>query len=360
MNVFTQEGSPEFNARLAATLQELAQEIQSAMPTDFLALILSGGYGRGEGACVIRDGKESLYNDLDLFLVVKSPMAIPPEVKKITHTYEQQLGIEVDIGKPLTIPDIQNFPHQLMWQDLLQSHYVILGEETILTGNAPDYLLQPLPQVEALRLLLNRGSGLLQAIIQAYELSKDPQHKLPDADFVRRNRFKCTLALGDALLISHGLYSPPLSDRLHTIQTNSKDFAIKSKNRILKLYETAALFKTNPDSAEKKQPGIKDLLEIATFWKEILLYVESRRTGANWTSILAYSQDAFIRESDQHTVKRRLRNLVKNLRLKRISMRYPRERLYRQLAELLGQSNPADEKWMQEAQEFLRVWSQYN
>ena len=105
---------------------------------------------------------------------------------------------------------------------------------------------------------------------------------------------------------------------------------------------------------------MKDLLEIATFWKDILLYVESRRTGTKWDSTMAYSQDSFIREPDQHTAKRRLRNLVKNIRLKRVSMRYPRERLYRQLAALLDHGNPAEEKWLQEAQNFLQVWSQYN
>ncbi len=358
--IFSQAGSPEFNQRIGQILDNLAQEVKKELPSHFIALVLAGGYGRGEGACVIRHGEEALYNDLDLFLIVDTPMAVPESIRSITHGYEKQLGIEVDIGKPLTIKDIKCFPHQLMWQDLLDGHYVVLGASDILTSNAPRYLTSPLPQVEALRLLLNRGSGLLQALMQSHLLSVDAQHKLPDADFIRRNRAKCMLALGDSLLISYGIYSSPLVKRTLALRTHAQEMSIPTMDRIQLLFDEAARFKVRPDSLPVEQPALPALLETAALWTEVLLHTESHRTKQQWASPQAYAHAHFIREPEQHTIKRLLRNLVRNAQQKRLSFHYPRERLYHQLARLLDQPHPEQSAWMREAQVFLSVWRQYN
>lgn len=357
---FSQAGSPEFNQRLGEILDNLAQEVKKELPSHFIALVLAGGYGRGEGACVLRHGEKSLYNDLDLFLIVDTPMAVPESIRSITHGYEKQLGIEVDIGKPLTLKDIKSLPHQLMWQDLIDGHYVVLGDSDILTRHAPAFLTSPLPQVEALRLLLNRGSGLLQALMQSHLLSTDAQHNLPDADFIRRNRAKCMLALGDSLLISYGVYSSPLAKRIQALHTQAKAMSIPSMDRIQGLFDEAARFKVRPDSLPTEQPALPALIETAALWVEVLLHTEALRTKRQWSSLHAYAHDLFIREPEQHTAKRLLRNLVRNAQNKRLSFHYPRERLYRQLARLLDQPHPEQTAWMREAQEFLSVWRRYN
>jgi len=127
LNIYSSTGSEQFNKFLDNTLQALGSEIQQAVGEPFLALILAGGYGRGEGACVLKDGKEAPYNDFDLFLVCRDRTALSNKVLQITKKYEELLGIEVDIGKPLTLDMIKGLPHQLMWQDLLESHKVIVG-----------------------------------------------------------------------------------------------------------------------------------------------------------------------------------------------------------------------------------------
>ncbi len=357
---FSQAGSPEFNQRVGEILDNLAQEVKKEIPSHFIALVLAGGYGRGEGACVLRHGSQSLYNDLDLFLIVNTPMAVPESIRSITHGYEKQLGIEVDIGKPLTIKDIKSFPHQLMWQDLLDGHYVILGDSDILKRNAPDYLSKPLPHVEALRLLLNRGSGLLQALMQSHLLAVDARHTLPDADFIRRNRAKCMLALGDSLLISYGVYTPPLAKRTLALQEQAEKIPMAHMDVIQQLFQQAAEFKVRPDSLPTEQPPLPVLLETASLWVEVLLHTEANRTKRQWASPQAYSHDLFIREPEQHTPRRLVRNLVRNAQRKRISFHYPRERLYRQLSRLLSQPHPEQKAWMREAQEFLSLWRQYN
>lgn len=360
MTTYSATGSKQFNLYIDKTLKELADEIEKAMKDSFLALILAGGYGRGEGACVIRDGKESAYNDFDLFVVVKDPLTLSSEVERITKAYEQRLGIEVDIGKPLTLSSIQQFPHQLMWQDLLESHHVIKGDPNILINNAPSSLNAPLPQVEALRLLLNRGSGLLQAIIQSYTLTVNSKHILPDTDFIRRNKEKCTLALGDSLLITHSLYTPPLAMRTKVLREHTATIQLEHIQRIIDLYERAAQFKTQPDSLEKEQPSLSHLKDIATLFIEVVLYCERERTGKKWGTPHEYASDSFIREKEQHTPKALLRNLIKNMKSKKLSPFYPREKLYGELLLLLEKPQPESDKWRKRGSEFLKIWNECN
>ena len=356
MNIYSKAGSAQFNAFLESTLKELGSEIHQAVGEPFLALILAGGYGRGEGACVMRDGKESPYNDFDLFLVCREKITLSDKVLQVTKKYEHRLGIEVDIGKPLTLSMIENLPHQLMWQDLLQSHKVIEGDSNILLDHAPAYLSESLPKIEALRLLLNRGSGLLQAIIHCHERMQDAKHVLPDQDFIRRNREKCTLALGDSLLITHLLYTPPLEERTQTLLDQGKNLPIPQPERLLPLYGQAAHFKTHPDSLKQEQSSLSDLQEIARLWVEVMLYCERDRTGKGWKRAEAYKQDHFLREPEQHTPKNLVRNLGKNVKEGRLSLLYPREKLYGQLAVLLEDSKPEETAWRKEADSFLAAW----
>jgi hypothetical protein len=338
----------------------LGKEIEQAMGEPFLALILAGGYGRGEGACIQKDGKEAPYNDFDLFVVTRKRTSLSEEILEITKAYEEKLGIEVDIGKPLTIDMIKVLPHQLMWQDLLQSHKVIVGDPQILSGHAPSYLRESLPQVEALRLLLNRGSGLLQAIIHCQAGIQDAKHILPDPDFIRRNREKCTLALGDSLLITHRLYTPPLDQRTQTLHEQVDTLLVPQAQRILFMYEMAARFKTQPDSLDKNQPPLSDLLEIAQLWVEVMLYCERTRTGKVWNHAGEYERDHFIREPEQHTPRNLLRNLGKNFKEGRISLLYPREKLYGQLGVLLENPKPEESAWRKRAVAFLGAWNGCN
>lgn len=358
--VYAREGSVGFNEFIGKTLKSLAKDVRNAMPADFVALVLGGGYGRGDGACVLREGKESLYNDFDLFLIVEKNMAVPPDVIAVTKKYEHMLNIEVDIGKPLTVNDIKHLPLQLMYQDLLQAHVVLLGDEKILTENAPSYLLEPIPQVDALRLLLNRGSGLLQAIREAQALTLDPAHQMPDPDFIRRNREKCTLSFGDSLLIQAGNYVPPLHERLKRVKGIKPTIGFQNLGELKGLYEEAVTFKLRPDSLPFQQNTLEDLRLIAGYWVSVLLYVESKRTGKSWASASAYADDSFIRENEQHTHKKIPRNLVKNFKRGKVSLRYPREQLYRQLAGLLDNVQVSNPKWNREAEAFLSLWKIYN
>lgn len=348
-------GSPAFEAFLAETLNELGVRLAATFDGHCLAVILGGGYGRGEGACVLIEGTEHPYNDFDLFVVTDKAMELPPDTRNVTKQFEQRLHIEVDVGKPLSLASLSKLPHSLMWQDLLDGHKVMYGQQDILTKHMTPSIKEPLPKIESLRLLLNRGSGLLQAIREWYACQEDAHHELSDPDFIRRNYQKCALSLGDALLIASSAYKPPLSYRTEQVST-LQDLP---SPLIVPLYQEAAAFKVNPDKSIE-QPTLEQLLSMANLWVQVLLHTEAERTGKRWSDIGAYAHDTFLREREQHTAAKLVRNAVKQAKLGKISYRYPRESLYGMLGCLLSDAGEPDRTWNGQTDAFLRVWRTCN
>lgn len=354
--ILAEHGSPEFNERLLDVLRRLTRDVEAACGDNVLALILGGGYGRGEGGVLVRAGRELPYNDLDLTMVVRSRRRIPGgELDRIRGEYAREIGIHVDFSRPLTLRSVRRLPPWLMWHDLLNGHVVLSGPEDILTRNAPPSVREQVPAIEATRLLLNRGAGLLWAL----RVERGAE-RTTESDFSRRNFFKCALALGDALLIVHSRFTTRYRGRdaaLEGIASSSREAAGFDD---LGLYREALHFKFRPDELEGSHVDESRILRLARMWGDVLLYVESRRTGRSWSDLAEYADCGELREPEQHTVVRTLRNLVRNLQLHRISLRYPREGLYRELPVLLGLTARPVGDWEDRSARFLEVWERFN
>jgi hypothetical protein len=317
---------------------------------------LGGGYGRGEGGIVLIDNIEQPYNDLDFTLVVKNKQTVPfDKLSHISHTYEAEIHIDVDFSRPLTIGDIQNWPSWLMWYDLLNGHIVVCGDPEVIRTNAPPNLRCPLPAIEAARLLLNRGAGLLWAmrVVRGREKPIDP-------DFVRRNYYKCHLSLGDALLIAWGRHKTSYTgrdERLHTLMMDEDNIRSLQLDRP---YQLALQFKFRPDHDTDISINLSDLQKLAHLWGLVYLLVEQRRTGLSWLSMTDYCDWDDFREPEQHGVRNWPRNIVHNKRMGLWSLTYPRERLYRTLPGLLGLVDGDTAEWDTESLAFLDVWNRFN
>ena len=67
---FTARGGPEVEARIRGAVSEAADVMRAVLrPEEYRAVVLLGGYGRGEGGVELRDGEERPHNNLD-FLVI--------------------------------------------------------------------------------------------------------------------------------------------------------------------------------------------------------------------------------------------------------------------------------------------------
>lgn len=348
--------SADFNSRMDDALHRISEETHQAMDNNLVALILGGGYGRGEGGVICVEGYEQPYDDLDLVLVVQDKSAVQQDqLAAISKKYESELKIHVDFSRALTIEDIRNWPRWLIWQDLLNGHITLYGQEDVLIANAPVYLRDPLPPIEATRLLLNRGAGLLWAMRIARGVES-----APDADFVRRNYFKCGLALGDAALIAHRRFATPYrgrDERLAALVSESEELAALN---IQLLYEISLLFKFTPDQSPDVPLTQQSLQILARLWGATFLHVESKRTGRGFRSLEEYSRWLGLREPEQHTVDALARNVIRNIQLGTLSWLYPREWLYRRLPVLLGLTHEDVGDWAVESERFLIVWKRFN
>ncbi|MBM3289490.1 MAG: hypothetical protein FJY92_04995, partial [Candidatus Hydrogenedentes bacterium] len=330
-------------------LESLARDTQAALGANLVALVLGGGYGRSEGAVVRVDGIERAYNDLDLFVVVqnKSDAALG-NLAELSRAYEKVFGVHVDFARPVSIGDVRRWPRWLMWADAVNGHEVLCGPADVFASNAPAHLRLPLPAIEGLKLLLNRGAGLLMAM--RMQAGVGAAH---DADFPRRNYQKCALALGDALLMAYGRYTTPYRGRDAAFADLCAARPEVASLDIADLYARALEFKFAPDDVGRAQPDAAALRGLAGTWCKVVLAVESKRTGRRWNTIEDYAAWTGIREKDEHALAKVARNVVRNVRYGAIGWKHPREGLYRALPALLRADKVPNAEWAAEGARFL-------
>jgi hypothetical protein len=237
----------------------------------------------------------------------------------------------------------------------LNGHVVLHGLRDVLQANAPKRLGEPLPEIEAARLLLNRGAGLLWALRIARGLELPP-----DPDFARRNYYKCALALGDALLIVHRRFTTSYGQRAALLGRLAADCAAVGGFSLESLYCAALQFKFRPDALPDRAPDQALLQALAERWGQVFLYVERHRHRCPWPSLAAYAQWRGVREPDQNALWQWPRNIACNRRTGKWSWRYPLEPLYWQLPALLGLARVSRPDWPTETGRFLAFWQQFN
>lgn len=237
---FTGLKDPEAEEILRNALPQLSEDVKNAVNTDELGVFLGGGYGRGEGGVrTDSNGKKHLYNDIDFFVFTKELPAAQREsihnnLKAVSKKWEKILGIDVDFAMPKNTSTLGKDAYTLMYQELKQGHVLIYGDETTIDG-ITDVPVNKISVNEGVRLLMNRGMGLLFAS----ERLQNGEH----SGFVKRNLNKAILGSGDAILISKGKYQWSIEDRKKAL-AEMQDILPEN---CVKLYTDACNFKYAPN-----------------------------------------------------------------------------------------------------------------
>ncbi|MGN0879979.1 MAG: hypothetical protein ACI4WT_11105 [Oligosphaeraceae bacterium] len=259
---------PQAEILLREALRQLAAQLREHAPRGLRAVYLGGGYGRGEGGVRRRpDASVTLYNDLDCFVVADDHLgraeraALVPRLAELARPLEPQLGIDIDFSPPKGASQLRSVAPTLMFQEFRRGYVTLFGDDALPQTAIPERPAHDLPLSEALRLMLNRGMGLLLAGESLAGRGDHPGHH----DFILRNLNKAILGCGDALLIARHAYDWSLHARLERLQHDTPD----APHGLASRYRHAIDFKFAPHDTLPPDPR-QTWRDLRLLWRDTL------------------------------------------------------------------------------------------
>ncbi len=166
MGRFVAMDSPAADAVVADAVARIGKAIDAMRIPNLAGVVLGGGYGRGEGG-VIEECR--LSNDLDFFAITEDGAsaaeiaAIAAALEPISKEWTARIGIDVDFTVR-TPWRIKHDEERLMIQELVRGYFDVAGErgETLFSAIRRIDAAE-IPWTEAVRLMMNRGMGLMLA-----------------------------------------------------------------------------------------------------------------------------------------------------------------------------------------------------
>jgi hypothetical protein len=380
---YTLAGPDEVERRIAADQRLVVDGVQALLaPIHLRALVLAGGYGRGEGGYRTHDGVTIPYNDYDYFVVVQGLGAAERDrLSRNLHVLAERLSgemhLEVDFAV-LATERLSRLPSCLMYSELKTGHRVLVGDPRALDAIASPPA-EELPLAEFSRMMLNRGALLLmnaQALLDAGVV------RTRSSERFLRYFSKGLLAAGDARLAAAGRYHPSMAERSRRLQELPWDG--EGRERFLGLYRQALQVKLGGAQERVLGPGEPYRLHRLAVHEWLLAYrtLESARLGMMPSSWQAYASPGVTKgQGDRHWWSP-LRHVALALRrpaavrrsafnVQRL-LRHPRERLMAALPLLLESGTPGqnrlaaealgaavDVQWPGLADLFLSDWQRY-
>jgi len=263
MRPYTAGGDPRGEARVAADLQRIADAVRHASPGDDLAaIVLLGGYARGEGTVVAgADGMVRGFNDYDLLIVFEKEPSDRERFRELSRGLAEELEIDfVDLGL-VARGALAEAPATLFWYELGEAHR-ILWSRPGLDLRLPRFSPEALEPEESSRLLLNRGMALLWAALMLWpEETPGSESLVADAATLRFCSIaahKAVLAAGDAALLRAGIYTPSQELRGERLGRRG-DLLDWAPPGFLGAYARAAAF--------RRDPRVGKAAEVVSLWR---------------------------------------------------------------------------------------------
>lgn len=288
---FTVDGSEALEGRIHADMVRIREAALVAVGAENMtALVLGGGYGRGEGGVYVVDGEERVYNDYDFFVVVpftsrRRRKWVAARLEEVKMQVEPDCGIHVDFSPPMPLSSLPHQPYELMYMEAKAGYHVIYGPEDVFDA-LPDYDVSNPPLEECARLFMNRGVGLLLA---AQMLGETTSLDLEGEEFVVRNVHKAYMAMGDSVLFIAGQYCPSYVARRRVFDDCLPD-TVPDPATLAVAYGRSLDFKMRPSHAVPDGLSLVEWHQLsADHFLQMLLWFERIRLGRPDLDLDAYA-----------------------------------------------------------------------
>jgi len=337
---FTIDGSEALESHLGEICAEVGKGIHAILPAEHVeAVVLGGGYGRGQGGVLRTEDGDQPYNDMEFYVFIRGnhlwrEHRYGTALGELANRLSSQARLHVEF-KVDSLARLRQSPVTMFSYDLVSGHRIVIGPGEVFHGCNHHLQAEKIPAAEATRLLLNRGTGLLLA----KELLHHPKLELDELDFVARNLAKAQLALGDAVLTACGQYHWSCSERGMWLKQLDTLDSLSWLPQVRVYHEYGTEFKLHPQRRLWPISELKRQHEtIAGLALQVWLWLENRRLNCTFASARDYAFDPVEKCSGTSV----WRNFLLNLRtfgpkavLDTHVARYPRERLFNALALLL-------------------------
>jgi hypothetical protein len=368
---FTIDGSAGLEERLAQSCEQVAWEtLKIVGPGKLQALVLGGGYGRGEGGVLRTSSGDQPYNDLEFYVFLEGNRFL--NERKFNHRFGhlgERLSPEAGLHVEFKIDSLAHFkklPVSIFSYDLVAGHKVIVGDKTWCAGCERHHDPSTIPASEGSRLLLNRCTGLLlvremldntgnqqsgkssRSDFDSAEVSHGSSElSHADADFIGRNLAKAQLSLGDSVLAAFGRYHWSCLERERRLTDLVARESMPWLQTVQAHFAAGVDFKLHPRRICKSRSEFdQEFKIIAELALQVWLWLEARRLGCRFQSARDYSFYPGAKQAGTSWAWNYLlnvRSLGAKAALAPLSLRYPRERLLNALSLLLWKNGPVNE-----------------
>jgi hypothetical protein len=337
---FTIDGSRELEDRLQRICGNVKCRVTELIPRRKLAaIVLGGGYGRGEGGVLRTEAGDQPYNDLEFYVFLRgNRLWQQHRYGRMLRELGALLSVEAGLHVEFKIDCVDRWrrsPVSMFSYDLVSGHRVIFGDESIFQGCEQHLDGASIPLSEATRLMFNRCSGMLLVS----ELLQHSALAIEEADFVGRNLAKMRLALGDALVTAFGQYHWSVQERHRRLAT----FDVMDLHPWLPEIQThhagGLEFKLHPRRVSKPVDEFDlEYRGLTGLAMQLWLWLEGRRLRQRFLSVSDYALSGVDKcpgTSAWQNYLLCLRAFGPKAAVLPVSWRYPRERLFNALPLLL-------------------------
>ena len=291
MGKYTQSDLPAADLVVERELNTITNELVANHQGVVHAILLVGGFGRGEGAVVEDNGRLRAVNDYDLVVVCKGPKSArlnyERSARRIVAELEGRLGvkqIDVLVVGPyflaIPVPSVARY-------EIRNGHKLLYGRLPFKIRSFPARLL---PLYEGTRYFRTRASGLVIARLILDSAWMPARERLEFA-FLEIN--KAILAMGDAYLLRNRCYHFSYSKRREVFSQRWRKFNMPRDIAAAYLDALAEKLTMNLERLHRMDMDNEWHVVVTRLIREFLKF-ESARYGSLFQTLAEY--DRFMSE----------------------------------------------------------------